>query len=344
MSLDLEEIDVAHMLESLDIENVSEEGPEVRFSCPFPGHANGDRNASAYMNADTTMFMCHGCHEKGNATNFVSKVLEITPLEANHLLRQAYQPGAIDPNERRVLDEVRGLLKHEPIKVTTPQQPILPEEALADFITNDTLLDYTFGRGFDEETVAEWELLYWAPESRLVIPIRDHFGRLVGLKGRSIQPEAKGPKYKALNLALGWPNFHKSMVLFGLHRAIRENKRDLVVCEGELNAIACWQVGVPAVAINGSIMSDIQAELLVQEADSLTLYFDNDASGLDCTFDVDLALRPFLPIKVVMAESTLDAADHLKAGRGYQIREEVEHAISSTVAKVVLRSQFAASA
>ena len=55
-------------------------------------------------------------------------------------------------------------------------------------------------------------------------------------------------------------------MIFGLHQAIlledpygEDMPRSFVVCEGELNAIACWQAGFAAVAINGSHFTETQA-------------------------------------------------------------------------------------
>jgi hypothetical protein len=73
---------------------------------------------------------------------------------------------------------------------------------------------------------------------------------------------------------LGDPNAH----VFGLHRA---RTRTLVVCEGELNALAVSQAGVPgAVAIGTTTMTPAQRMLLRMHADELVFFYDSDAAGI----------------------------------------------------------------
>jgi len=88
-AFDPSNIDVEDFLDCLDIRNVSRAtAAEFRFSCPFPGHDNGDENASSYMNEETTAFFCHGCKASGNAVHFTQRVLGISPLEAIRMLKE----------------------------------------------------------------------------------------------------------------------------------------------------------------------------------------------------------------------------------------------------------------
>jgi DNA primase len=323
-ALELENIDVLHMLESLDIENVTEATmEEVRFSCPFPDdHTNADEKPSCYMNVDTTAFYCHGCHARGNAVHFVERCLGITPLEATRLLKEKYQPGAINPDSRDTVREVKKIIEsptEEKIK-----QPIIPENATSLFEVDwfaayeafkkgegHPGTDYILKRGFTPETLTEWEFGWDQITRRVSFAVRDEKNNLVGFKGRSPWPDVDA-KYLVLGdrpgkpKKYGWDCYHTGQVVFGLPKALeladpnrQDMSRHIVVCEGELNAVALWQMGIPAVAINGSNLTHHQSLILRQEADIITCFFDSDRAGFDAEEAVMESLTPFIPVKLV---------------------------------------------
>ena len=358
MPLDLENIDVLHMLEALEIENLRDDGNEVMFSCPYPGHANGDTNPSARMNAETTAFICYACKARGNAVHFVSYVLEISPLAAIRFLREAYQPGGINPDARSMVDEMReALAPPEPEQ----KQPILSEAVLDSYavdwnlvhealMTNSMMasevpeaMSYALiDRGFSAQTLNDWECGYDPDSERFVITVRDEQGQLIGFKARA--PDSRQPKYFVLgdrpgkDKRYGFPCYLTGKVVFGLHRSVG----DLVICEGELNAIACHQAGVPAVAINGSNLTDHQASLIRDKATSVTIFMDTDEAGDRCTWGwwderhqwhpgVVERLSPFMSVKVVEPHESDPAAMSEP-----QIRGLVDGAQSSTLARLTL--------
>jgi DNA primase len=317
-------IDVRDFLECLDIQNVSQATQsEIRFSCPFPNHANGDQNASAYMNMETTAFFCHGCKERGNAVKFTEYVLNVSPLEAVRMLRERYNPGGIDPDARNMVEEVKKILAPpEP----EPENPILDESlfdqfavnwgvAEREYILNNGFVacDYMFDRGFLPDTLAKWEFGYDARTDRVVFAVRDEKGRLVGFKGRAY--DHREPKYLVLGDTpqkpgrYGWDRYFVSKIVFGAHRV--PPNCPLIVCEGELNVVALDQrIDSPAVAINGSHFSQTQAKIIRNIASSVILFLDCDKAGEEATWGwedskgywrpgiVDL-LQPFMPVYIV---------------------------------------------
>lgn len=342
-------IPVEDFLDVLEIRNATQAtADEIRFSCPFPNHSNGDENASAYMNVETTNWYCHGCHEKGNAVSFAADYLGISPIEATRMLREVYQPGYVNPEARNTVEEVRRILQGK-ARHERPAQPQLDESALERFDTDwfaveramnngdETYgIDYMLRRGFSPETLTSWNFGYDWISGRITIPVRDINCTLIGFKARAT--DNRHPKYLVLGdrpgrvERYGFPCYHTSRVVFGLHRAIKmedpdsegEN-RHFVVCEGELNAIALQVAGFPGVAINGSQFSEDQANLLRQEADAITIFFDNDQAGRDGTKAVLNALKPFMTIRVVHGHEG-DPASMTVA----EIREVIERAEGAT--------------
>lgn len=331
-AFDCSHIDVQDFLECLDMRNVSmATTEEFLFSCPFPGHKDGDERPSAYMNAETTAWFCHGCHKKGNAISFVSSLMEISPLKAIALLRERYQPGFINPEAVDIMDELAKVLAPDP----PPFRNAVLDEMVAERFAMDwtaafcewtethhdsTPWGYMFSRGFQPETLEDWGFGYDFVSDRVTFQLRDEHGKLIGFKGRSY--DGRNPKYLILGDRpgkdrYGFPIPQSSQFIFGLHKA-RQHGDHLILCEGELNAIALWQMGFRnAVAVNGSNFSSRHAFLIREYADSVTIFFDSDRSGDDGTKMVRDALRPYLNVSVVPphdgdpAEMNRDQADHL---------------------------------
>lgn len=293
MSLDLGKIDVEDFLDALEIRNVSVGAQEAIFSCPFPNHANGDENPSASMNVETTAFFCQGCKERGNAITFTAAVLSVSPLEAIRLLRQKYDPGAYDPDRVSMVAEIEQIV-HGPREQPERPQPQLDEAALDRFRfdwieaymewsqTRDRYLGYLFERGFQPETLEDWEFGYDPISNRCTFAVRDEHGALIGFKGRAY--DDRQPKYLVLGdkpgrpPRYGFPCYFPSRICFGAHRL--PEGATVVVCEGELNAIAVTErTGRPAVAINGSHFSERHARILRERVERVILFLDDDQAG-----------------------------------------------------------------
>lgn len=267
----------------------------------------------------TKTAVVHNCHAKGSAVDFAAKVLEVSPLEATRLLRQRYSPGAINPDSRNILEEIQKILN--PPEPVPEENPILDKAVLKEFQVDwdeayhaycigegAPMTDYMFIRGFTKKTLKEWEFGYDSASSRIVLPVYDEDDNLVGFKARAW--DGRKPKY--LNLGgkrYGWPSFLKNSIVFGLNRVIEKGHTDLIVVEGELNAVALWQHGYTnAVAINGSYYGPKQLQLLKSHAESVTLFFDSDEAGFDATSRLNRELKDHLFVRVV-PEHKGDPAD-----------------------------------
>lgn len=310
MNFDPACIDVDDFMECLDVQNVQQATTEeIRFSCPFPAHAMGDETPSAYMNVETTAFFCHACHAKGNAIHFTCKLLGISPIEAIRLLKARYSPHGIDPDARNMREEVLKILDKTEEEV--PKLTKLDEGFLQPFLVNWAAVEqaylanqcppefcYMLERGFSIDTLNSWQFGYDERSDRILLPVRDEDGDLVGFKARAW--DDRKPKY--LNLGgdrYGFKPFLKNSVVFGLDRAKHFGKH-LIVVEGELNVVAMCEKGYPnTVALNGSYFSERQMQLLRRYAESVTLFFDSDPAGYDATEAVKESLKNFMSVYIV---------------------------------------------
>lgn len=126
--------------------------------------------------------------------------------------------------------------------------------------------------------------------NRIMFPIEDHRGRVVGFGGRAIGDDE--PKY--LN-SPETPVFHKGSELYGLHRArgaIKDSGKALVV-EGYMDVVALSQFGVGyAVATLGTATTRTQLERLFRHTDEVVFSFDGDRAGREAAWR---ALESALP-------------------------------------------------
>ena len=118
---------------------------------------------------------------------------------------------------------------------------------------------------------------------RIMIPLMDRTGRVVGFTARLLDPDDNAPKY--INTP-ATPLYDKSRHIFGLHlakEAIRKNGYSVVV-EGNMDVIASQQAGVQTcVASAGTALTEHQLKALGQLARDVRLAFDQDSAGMQAT-------------------------------------------------------------
>ncbi len=115
---------------------------------------------------------------------------------------------------------------------------------------------------------------------RIMVPLADGFGRVVGFTARQMPGDDSGPKY--INTP-STPLYDKSRHVYGLHlakKAIRSEGFSVIV-EGNLDVIASHQIGVKnVVATAGTAMTEYQLKSLSRLAGNVRLAFDQDQAGL----------------------------------------------------------------
>lgn len=168
---------------------------------------------------------------------------------------------------------------------------------------------------------------------RLMIPIRDHQGRVVAFTARQLElTPADDPAREAkYTNSPETPIFTKSNLLFNLDRARAHvgDGRPFVLVEGQLDALRCWSVGLrTAIAPQGTSITDGQLALLRRYHSQVECFFDSDAAGQKAALRfLPLALRAGLEVRFLLLagaekldpdllflERGLAAYDELRAG------------------------------
>ncbi|NES22529.1 MAG: DNA primase [Symploca sp. SIO3E6] len=286
--------------------------------CPF----HDEKTPSFSVSPTKQMYYCFGCQAGGNAIKFLMEVGKHSFSEVVLELARNYQVPVktLEPAQRQELQRQLSLREqlYEIMALTAQfyqhalrhrqgQQALeylhdqrgLQEETIQQFQLGyapagwDTLYRYLVEqKGKPVQQVAEAGLIkpknkgngyYDGFRDRLIIPIRDSQGRVIGLGGRSLGNEQ--PKY--LN-SPETPLFNKGKTLFALDKArdsIRKQDQAVVV-EGYFDAIALHSVGITnVVASLGTALSQDQVRQLLRytESKQIILNFDADAAGTKAT-------------------------------------------------------------
>lgn len=305
--------------------------------CPF----HKEKTPSFQVDTEQGYFYCFGCKAGGDMFSFVQRVENLSFGDAMRKL--ADKAGVTvetrygEKSSRDLYDVNRFALEYFREHLPGPGLEYFQRRGLTDHTIErfelgyapdgwDGLLKRARARGLSERQLLEAGLLSENVESgrvydrfrgRVMFPIRDHLGRLVGFGGRVLGDEK--PKY------LNTPEtevFHKGELLYGLNLA-REGMRDqtsapeLVVVEGYMDVIAMQQAGFSgAVATLGTALTAEHATLLSRlGVSSLSLMFDRDEAGLKATLSgLDQVVGASFRVRATSVPSGKDPADAIMSG------------------------------
>ncbi len=162
---------------------------------------------------------------------------------------------------------------------------------------------------------------------RLMFPICDEQGRVIGFSGRVLSGDEKTAKY--VN-SPETPIFTKSRVFFGLDKSKRAilDAGFAIVCEGQLDLIACFMAGVQnVVAPQGTAFTADHARIIKRYVNEVMLCFDSDEAGQNAAVrSLDHLLASGLAVRVAVVPAPHDPDSFIKANGGEAFRKLVEDA------------------
>src|SRR5450759_2261065 len=162
---------------------------------------------------------------------------------------------------------------------------------------------------------------------RLMFPICDEQGRVIGFSGRVLSGDEKTAKY--VN-SPETPIFTKSKVFFGLDKSKRAvlDAGYAIICEGQLDLIACFMAGVQnIVAPQGTAFTADHARIIKRYVDEVVLCFDSDEAGQNAAVrSLDHLLESGLAVRVAVVPAPHDPDSFIKASGGEAFRQLVENA------------------
>lgn len=275
--------------------------------CPF----HGEKTPSFAVNPGKNMFYCFGCHEGGDIFKFIMKSENCSFMDALKLLAARY--GIPVPERQKTAAEIRREQENARIFSANELASRFFQACLLKTPYGKNALDYLAGRGITREIIERFTIGYALNSynallnslgkrgcdagllvsaglalagdrgaydkfrNRVMIPIKDPRGRIVGFGGRVLDDST--PKY--LNTGeTAW--FNKRNLLFGMDIALKEirKKRQAIVVEGYMDAISLHAAGIGnVVASMGTAFAAEQARLLKRAAGEIVFCYDSDEAG-----------------------------------------------------------------
>ncbi|MCY4147235.1 MAG: DNA primase [Chloroflexi bacterium] len=334
------------------VPSLKKSGRNYKACCPF----HNEKTPSFIVNPERGTWRCFGaCAEGGDIFSFAQKV---NGWDFKEALRELAQQAGVQlrvqtpqqKDEDARLERLRGMLTTaadyyhrrlqqpdaQPIRDYIVAERGLQDEAVSGFQLGyappgwDFMLKALRGLGYsDEETIAgglaaqsDSGRVFDRFRNRLMIPIHDPRGRVVGFGGRALDP---ADPIKYIN-SPQTPLFDKSRLLFGLHsarRAIRDSGRAIIV-EGYFDVIQAHQAGQHnVVAQMGTSMTEAQLRLLAPRlAKRIVLALDTDEAGINATrrslevarglLERDYAGRLSVDMRILQVPAGKDPDDFLR--------------------------------
>jgi DNA primase len=327
--------------------------PRYTGLCPF----HTEKTPSFSVHASHQFYRCFGCGATGDLFKFVMEIERISFFESLKLL--AERNGIAMP-KRDYSDpdsKLRGALMemHETAARVFQSNLNGPAGAQArQYLTSRNVTPEQiaeFGLGLSDasgnQLVRQFESRY-APDQleqsglvlkrqegsgfydrfrgRLMFPIHNESGKVIGFGGRALRP-GEEPKYlNSPETAL----YRKSYVLYNLHRAkdaVRKSDYAVLV-EGYMDVIGVYSAGVHnVVASCGTSLTNTQVRAIKRHSESIVVNFDPDTAGANAAEkSIQLLLDEGLRVRVLELGGDLDPDEYVKASGADAYRRRLEKA------------------
>lgn len=290
-------------------------GGHFKGLCPF----HNEKSPSFFVSETMQRYKCFGCGRTGDAFTFLEEyegmtfreALETLALAAGITLTSA-APNSKEDDERSKLLEILDLAKayyhflltehsvgeegRKYLKERGIQQDSIRQfqigyalpawDGLTTYLHDKKKYDYSLiiKAGLATKSV-KGNRIYDRFRSRIIFPLRNHRGQVVGFSGRILNPktDTETPKYINTPETLV---YHKSQMLFGFYESLQEirKERRVVVVEGEFDVISSIEAHMSTVvAIKGSALTQDHVKLLSRSVDQIILSLDADEAGINAT-------------------------------------------------------------
>ncbi len=342
---------VKEIKEKLDIVDVIREyipinqaGRNYKAICPF----HKEKTPSFVVSPERQTWRCFGqCNEGGDVISFVMKYENVEFYDALKILadKAGINIGHINTTTRKesnILEEINKSAKDFFISMLEKNKNAkdyflsrkIKQETINDFelgfspMEKDETMVHLTNLGYSISDIEKSGLIFKTKSGtymdrfreRVIFPIHNKFGTVVGFSGRILPEYDTGKAGKYIN-SPETPIYHKSKILYGYNlskKQIRET-RTVIIVEGNFDMIMLWQDGVKnAVAISGTALTKDHLNMLNKVADNFIFAFDNDSAGSEASERaVDMANEIDVISGVLLLEDFKDIADFIaeKPGR-----------------------------
>ncbi|MCX6316902.1 MAG: DNA primase [Bacteroidetes bacterium] len=324
--------------------------------CPF----HNEKTPSFTVSPTKELYKCFGCGRSGNTISFVMEHEKYSYVDALKWLANRY---GIEIEETFQNDEQRQqmLVADSLYIINGFARDFFSRMLFETEDGRDIGLSYFKERGFREEIIRKFQLGYspeqrdaftkeaiakqYNPETlikaglvanrneqlmdnyrgRVIFPIHNHSGKVLGFGARILKTNEKAPKY------INTPEneiYVKSKLLYGSYfarTAIDKNDECLLV-EGYTDVVSLHQAGIEnVVASGGTSLTPDQLRLIRKYTNNLTIIYDGDNAGIKAALrGLDLALEEGLNVKLVLIPDKEDPDSYVNKVGASAFREFID--------------------
>ena len=307
-------------------------------NCPF----HHEKTPSFTVSPSKEIYKCFGCGKSGNAIGFIMDHEKYSYVEALRWLAGKYN---IELEETATSPEYKAKqLESESLFIINQfASKFFTEKLFQSEEGVDIALSYLKERGFREETIRKFEMGYnpSAPDElaitaekskynkdillksgllvernnglmdnyrgRIIFPIHNQSGKILGFGARVIKSNDRAPKY------INTPEneiYNKSKILYGAFfaRTAIDKADECLLVEGYTDVVSLHQAGIEnVVASGGTSLTTDQVRLIKKYTNNLTIIYDGDNAGIKAALrGLDLALDEGLNVKLLLIPDNED--------------------------------------
>ncbi len=317
--------------------------------CPF----HNEKTPSFTVSPAKELYKCFGCGRSGNVISFIMEHEKYSYVDTLKWLANRY---GIEIEETFQSDEQRQtqLAADSLFIINQFAKDFFVKQLFETEEGRDTGLSYFKERGFREEIINRFQLGY-SPEQRdsftkeavakqynselllktglvvnrndqlmdnyrgrVIFPVHNHSGKVVGFGARILKSNDKAPKY------INTPEneiYVKSKILYGSYfaRQAIDKADECLLVEGYTDVLSLHQAGIEnVVASGGTSLTPDQLRLIKKYTNNLTIVYDGDSAGVKAALrGLDLALEEGLNVKLVLIPDNEDPDSYVnKVGTG----------------------------
>ena len=361
----IEEVRFAARIEEVVGEHLTLKRQGSSFVCICPFH--NDKNPSMHVTPRLGIYKCFVCGEAGDSLKFLMEYAKMSYPEAIEHLAEKYnitleyekqsEEFKEQNSERESLFLVNEFAKNwfmEQLRTTEEGKLIgmsyfkekrqFKEATIDKFQLGycpdgwDTFTQAALKQGYKEEYLLKLGLtkksekgkLYDFYRGRVIFPIHNTIGKVIGFGGRKLKEDGKNtPKY------YNSPEneiYHKSDTLYDIYLAKRVARKadNVFLVEGYTDVISMFEAGVEnVVASSGTALTDGQVKLITSLTNNVTVLYDGDAAGIHAALrGTDMLLKQGLSVRVCLLPDGEDPDSFAKTHRDSEFQDYVtEHAV-----------------
>ena len=336
-----------------DYLSLKQRGKNFLAVCPF----HDDHSPSLVVSRERQMFNCFTCRTGGNVFTFIMKYENVSFVEAVKIVADkiGYNLNIGDYTDYTTANKEdydimefakkfylnnifteKGIAARKYLQDRGIDESIIREFNIGLSLDGkDTLYKLLNNKKYNSDKIVDLGLInkvgldiYDTFSNRIMIPIEDLKGQVVGFTGRIYNGEKDTAKYMNTKET---EIFKKGHILFNYHNArpnIREEKCVIVV-EGNMDAIKLSASGIKnVVALMGVALSKEQIDVLKKLKVPIILMLDNDQAGLDATVKNGDELQKYnLDIRVVRLTDAKDPDEYIRLKGVDALKDNIKHAI-----------------